>query len=257
MTMTLPTTTTDRLRAVADIIEAHPERHDQRNWSTVQGATPRTLQGRVGLVEDETQCGTTCCAAGWAVVLTPADVSLEDGWRAAGADALGLNLVLADAVFTSPRLSADHRRPHLVALLRWLAMFPPEARTMYRWDVVDGDFGLFDMKRPVVYKRAWGPTLNHRTPVIVDGYVLGEHFVAYKDGTRWGPNGNGRAWKVDHLPSGRKVCYVRSLRDARTLVTDVAADDSVDWSSPNLQSDLTPDQRRRLRDVSDAAAVVT
>jgi hypothetical protein len=45
----------DRLAAVLEHIEQHPEQHDQGTWSM------------------RTDCGTTACAAGWAVLLFAPD----------------------------------------------------------------------------------------------------------------------------------------------------------------------------------------
>jgi hypothetical protein len=49
--MTTPELNTDRLTAVLEHIEQHPEQHDQESWSM------------------RTDCGTTACAAGWTVLL--------------------------------------------------------------------------------------------------------------------------------------------------------------------------------------------
>jgi len=119
---TLPTTTTARLLAVADAIELHPDQWDQATWVGGREGTndPATWQGH-----GAPECGTTCCAAGWGVALTPLDVELPEGWRDAGAVAYGLEQDLAKAIF-----AAHYSPASMPDVLRLIAGIPEGRRTV-------------------------------------------------------------------------------------------------------------------------------
>jgi hypothetical protein len=95
--MPLPETTTDRLLAVADIIDLSPERWDQGCWFACELVEPQPLDvtGR-GMT-----CGSVGCIAGWAVALTPLSphTSFWKSWDVAGRHALGLNASVALRLF--------------------------------------------------------------------------------------------------------------------------------------------------------------
>lgn len=95
VTTDLPTTTTERLLAVADLIEARPALWDQEHWW--DGA----CQIRPDDVTARGYCNTQGCIAGWAVALTPTGQFglLDCGWTEAGAMALGLSEALAYHLF--------------------------------------------------------------------------------------------------------------------------------------------------------------
>lgn len=123
----LPDNTTDRLLAVADIIEFQPERWDQGTW--FQDAIdiydfPERVIGR-----GFPSCGTVGCVAGWATALTPkASLPHARTWDAAGRIALGFDWTLADAVFDgSLRMRMDH--VELADVLRRLAKLDERGRT--------------------------------------------------------------------------------------------------------------------------------
>lgn len=92
--MNLPTNTTDRLLAVAQIIDEKPDQWDQ-GWFDTLHDNPRDAQGRPEV------CGTTCCVAGWAIRLTPQEQYLGewDEWLFCGARALGLTADAASSLF--------------------------------------------------------------------------------------------------------------------------------------------------------------
>lgn len=126
--MDLPETTTDRLLAVAQIIEEHPEKWDQGLW---RGDCMVPDQAH-GLGE----CGTTACVAGWAVTLTPKHVVLRgDYYGQMGADALGIEYApLANRLFFSgtsgQRINGwRDATPHMPDILRIIATFPEGERT--------------------------------------------------------------------------------------------------------------------------------
>jgi hypothetical protein len=127
--MNLPETTTDRLLAVADIIELEPEKWEQHHHYFHDGAemdddntTPFEVAGR------ETLCGTTACIAGWAIVLNPQWQKLAGlSWHDAGLLSLGLADELAMDLFDcelrgEPTEVAD--------LLRHIAKLPVGHRTV-------------------------------------------------------------------------------------------------------------------------------
>lgn len=141
--MDLHMTTADRLRLVADTIESHPEKWNQWNFfpddfqvdgdpyidspAGAEGCVPLELVG-TGLEG----CGTGCCIAGWACLLSPADeVRLYEDVVAVGARQLGLDAELANKVFVAwDEIGLDARDPHgFASVLRHLAD-KPEPRTM-------------------------------------------------------------------------------------------------------------------------------
>lgn len=119
----LPQTTTERLLAVADIIDLNPERWDQSCWiDTGDMAIPGGVYGR-GM-----ECGTTACIAGWAVILTPrpTDAPMGYDWYWAGAQALGLDVDFAEYLFRAT-LPLDHTE--VADVLRRLAKLDEGERT--------------------------------------------------------------------------------------------------------------------------------
>ena len=119
----LPDNTTDRLLAVADIIEFTPERWDQDTWfrnRELLDPLPTAVIGR-GAVK----CGTTACVAGWAVALS-SEVKNFWPWEYAGADALGLAYDMANDLFRS---SLPLNATELADVLRRLAKLPEDERT--------------------------------------------------------------------------------------------------------------------------------
>jgi len=119
----LPTTTTERLFAVADLIEAHPDRWDQELWTGGgEEAGPLDEEGRGG------DCGGgTACVAGWAVRLTPAGTLPEtrDEWHDAGREVLGLSDNLAEVLF-----DAEFAPESMPGVLRLIATIPEGGRTL-------------------------------------------------------------------------------------------------------------------------------
>lgn len=122
--ITLPDNTTDRLLAVADIIEFTPERWQQQVWFNDGEESydfPALVIGR-----GSQECGTVGCVAGWAVALsalTPWGASFE----LAGAQALGITGYLADDLFDGGlALTLDHHE--MADILRRLAKLPEGGR---------------------------------------------------------------------------------------------------------------------------------
>lgn len=99
---------------VAEIIRGRPDMHDQDSWFFSPGLSATAAEVIARLARPG--CGTTCCAAGWAAVITvpPGTVmgsdclTLPDGRRRqieyAAAEALGL-----DASEDMPWLFGDER----------------------------------------------------------------------------------------------------------------------------------------------------
>jgi hypothetical protein len=121
--MSLPETTTDRLLAVADIIDLTPERWDQAYWFLIDDDEPNLRE----LIGQGHRCGSVGCIAGWAVALTPR--SAANGywlsWDVAGRHALGLHMSLAVQLFRGelPLGAAD-----VADVLRRLAKLPESER---------------------------------------------------------------------------------------------------------------------------------
>lgn len=128
--MNLPTSTTDRLLAVADIIEFHPERWNQTEWCEDTHGREPSVQAAVGRADEMADCGTRGCVAGWAVMLTPAgllDLADASAWSHAGRVALGLEHDLANSLF-DPCFPADAEL--MAELLRYIAKVPEGRRTV-------------------------------------------------------------------------------------------------------------------------------
>lgn len=123
MTGKLPTTTTERLLAVADQIERHPESYDQSEW------------GFWGLNDPEASptCGTPACICGWAARFTPKaqrDEVASMGFDGIGATLLGFDYGLAAHLFTSSQSFDIATRGQMPDLLRSLATVPESERTL-------------------------------------------------------------------------------------------------------------------------------
>lgn len=114
----------DRLRYVADLIEQHPDRWDQAQWSTP---------------DDVRSCGSAACIGGWALALMcePSEddvVSVHD-LETDAAQAYGLTEALGEALFYGTLSDPDvHngtrtlRPSYLPALMRSLARKPEPRR---------------------------------------------------------------------------------------------------------------------------------
>lgn len=127
--MNLPETTTERLLAVADIIELEPEKWEQSAWYFNDGegrncdvCSPASVAG------DRPPCGTTACIAGWAVVLNPQfGALLGASWHMAGAVSLGLDHELALNLFDADLTGTP---AEVADLLRHIAKLPAGKRTI-------------------------------------------------------------------------------------------------------------------------------
>ena len=110
----LPDNTTDRLLAVADIIEFTPDKWNQELWlegpAFVDEPWPTLVVGR------GVECGTAGCVAGWGVALTPRRV------------ALGLDYDMSGSLF-SASLSERLTPSDMADILRRLAKLPEGGRT--------------------------------------------------------------------------------------------------------------------------------
>lgn len=119
----LPTTTTERLLAVATIVETRSAEWDQRYWASDGGDSAAEWVG-TGLTAE---CGTTFCVAGWAVRLTPPDIlrfPFPSDWYSAGAHVLGLTDGTAELLFNSQ----CHDPGQMATALRALAALPETRR---------------------------------------------------------------------------------------------------------------------------------
>ena len=128
----LPDNTTDRLLAVADIIEFTPERWDQGAWLIERSDFDVTVHDipRSAIAHGVKECGTTACVAGWAVALTPEvqmPVTAVHDWEMAGAAALGLHENLAYELFDGT-LSDYMTHVELADVLRLMAKIPEGER---------------------------------------------------------------------------------------------------------------------------------
>lgn len=136
----LPQTTAERLRAVADVIEAE-EAWDQGTWVSPSILELKELLDEGAKFEyrgfdnvyvqqgrNDPACGTKCCIAGWAVRFTPRHTMLPVDWVLAGARALGVDQELAEVMF-SPFFAVDQPGSDVAHLLRLLAELPEELRT--------------------------------------------------------------------------------------------------------------------------------
>lgn len=140
----LPANSTDRLMAVADIVESRPDSYRQGNWwteyrthSPSHGANwdldPTSVYGKA-LAEPE--CRTTGCIAGWAVALSPQPEKHPRSWTLAGAAALGLSESLSAYLF-SANLSAPAAM--VADILRRIARLPEGERTFTNMALVLSD----------------------------------------------------------------------------------------------------------------------
>ena len=138
---TLPRTPTARLRFVADILETHPEHHDQRVWwrdadNQGYGYDFDEVKG-IGAAARPFDCKTAGCVAGWAVASTPlAEFNrlVPDApngymtWEAVGQAVLGI----PDRQLSSFLFHSSRRRKTLIKALRGLAEMPQSHRTLDR-----------------------------------------------------------------------------------------------------------------------------
>lgn len=134
-------TSTERLRAVADIIESDPEHWNQETWTSVPGSVPRRM-AETYAGQDSRECGTTSCIAGWGAIVTPASAAPFNRfftWEGTGRAAFGLSAELADQLFyTVPaeHVLNDVADPAPMAnALRELSYLPEECRTWENEDV--------------------------------------------------------------------------------------------------------------------------
>lgn len=129
--MNLPTNSTDRLLAVADIIELEPERYDQHDWwddgIEDDGLLPRMPWHIAGQGH---ACSTTACIAGWAVALCDESIpiNMANPWEVAGASALGLGLGLATLLFEAGVADRLGTHAEVADVLRRLAKLPEGER---------------------------------------------------------------------------------------------------------------------------------
>lgn len=94
----------ERLRKVADIIEANPEHFDMQFWVAQDGRIEYCSNRQATRLAMETNivsCGTTACLAGWAVHLWGAEADPDRCIIANGASILGLSDDDATRLFMS------------------------------------------------------------------------------------------------------------------------------------------------------------
>ena len=142
----LPADSSERLLAVADALEKHPEQWDQRDFILTEAAGPDLASDYAGSGIPE--CGTTLCTGGWAVVLTPKEELAEySSWEDAGAVALGIDTRLAEYLFYQigdPDDGSDAAiRAIMPNVLRALAGLP-EARRRFDNPLVQEILAPFD-----------------------------------------------------------------------------------------------------------------
>lgn len=129
--MNLSMSTSDRLRLAADIIEKEPAKFDMHHYySKLDGRRgPEQIAGAKTI-----ECGTTCCVAGWGVVLSPPSLIAGIGnWYDAGAKAFGFqDGTLAFKMFLS---NFDVSSGDMAACLRALADIPVRQRRFTNDDV--------------------------------------------------------------------------------------------------------------------------
>lgn len=135
--MALPSNSTDRLMAVADLIELRPHVYDQQVWWSQVNPLPGEAEPGVvyGRGVSAFECATVACIAGWAVALCPRPRTV-DYWPRAGADALGITSQLGAYLF-----SAHFDAPvEMVAdMLRRIARLPEGERTLANMRLVLSD----------------------------------------------------------------------------------------------------------------------
>lgn len=71
-----PLESAERLRKLADVMEANPEHVDMKQWIILPGRLYGSTVAEV-IGHDMTECGTTACAAGWAVWLWPGAIPAD------------------------------------------------------------------------------------------------------------------------------------------------------------------------------------
>jgi len=133
--MNLPDNTTDRLLAVADIIEFTPEKWNQGVYYYGKAAydnddnrSPDHVAGR------EPGCGTTACMAGWGVILNPQWQRLTGlSWERAGQISLGLRRSLSYVLFDG---GVEGDPADVADLLRHIAKLPESERTLEQVEMI-------------------------------------------------------------------------------------------------------------------------
>lgn len=136
-------TSTERLLAVADIVEANDGRWLQEVWvarsfaDTIReaagfGADDMTERDLFLAVNEAHTCGAFGCIAGWSVAMHPKNFSDETSWEEAGSKSLGLdewNLGLRlFSTHLGGHLRDGVRRRRVAKVLRWLASFDEAER---------------------------------------------------------------------------------------------------------------------------------
>jgi hypothetical protein len=161
-------TSTERLRAVADLLEEEPHAYDQSVWLVVDEAyvSEELLVDAVGGSKfgfGAEPCNTRGCIAGWGITMTPADdpgmiatreflaewIERNEPWEYMGAVALGLESDLAGAIF-----HASYEPANMSEVLRKIATIPEGQRTLrnaFRAGVADwrGTYTHFGERGPV------------------------------------------------------------------------------------------------------------
>lgn len=133
----LTMTTAERLRLVASIIEKFPDWHRQDVW--VSDPDPDLPFGGLSASDyaGRGHCGTSFCAAGWAVACTaPGQLGSGFTWTALGAAALGVSDAAAGILFHE-----ENEPGAVIRALRFLAEFPEGERTASALD----DAGLVNL----------------------------------------------------------------------------------------------------------------
>lgn len=126
----LPQNTTNRLLAVAEIVETEG-RWNQRSWGYDYAYAPTALyESPWKKMAGKADCGSSACMAGWGVRLSPAslfDSNVQvDCWACAGLVAFGLEANLT-CIF-----SQDYRPTEPGTVLRILATLIEGERTLDR-----------------------------------------------------------------------------------------------------------------------------
>lgn len=133
--------TTARLLAVADIVEANDGRWRQSSWA-------ENLDSPANVNAQHT-CGSYACIAGWGIALMPKRDDLEESryistqWREGGRKAFGLDFGLSAYLFEAHLgrfryMSGTERAKRVAAALRYVASFPAHQRTYHLIDACEG-----------------------------------------------------------------------------------------------------------------------
>jgi len=141
---------TERLLAVADIVEANDGRWNQEEWAQIIYESHATEHKDVLSVNQLHTCGSFGCIAGWSVAMHPKNFNSKTSWEEAGAKALGLSLHLAEELFAGD-LGGDYghgtvRNRRVAKVLRHLASLPVRERTYSQWENCER---ILDGKRPL------------------------------------------------------------------------------------------------------------